>query len=122
MRPLSNHPFLAAVCLAFLSLARPGLAQDAASDQIVITGDDIGSAYGAPGGFSRTRFAPLTTAYVLPPWTFYFGEIYEGTAFRHGPPDHMFTQELEMGLPGRFGIAAEGSFERFNGGGGPRTA
>jgi hypothetical protein len=61
------------------------------------------------------------TAYVLPPWHFYFGEIYEGDIFRHGFPDHLFSQEIEMGLPGRFGIATEGQFERFNGGGGMKT-
>ena len=59
---------------------------------------------------------------MLPPWTFYFGSIYEGDAFRHGPPDHLFTQEVELGLPYRFGVAAETSFERFNGGGGPSSA
>ncbi|MFL6514450.1 MAG: hypothetical protein ACJ8M1_05445 [Chthoniobacterales bacterium] len=90
-------------------------------EQVVVTSDDVGSAYGAPGGFSRTRVAPLTTAYVLPPWTFYLGTIYEGDAFRHGPPDHLFTQEIEMGLPYRFGVAVETSFERFNGGGGPAS-
>src|SRR3954465_13591283 len=89
--------------------------------QVVVTSDDIGTAYGAPGGFSRTRFAPLTTAYVLPPWTFYLGAIYEGDAFRHGPPDHRFTSEVEMGLPYRFGVAVETTFERFNGGGGNQT-
>src|SRR5204863_2049808 len=96
-------------------------AQETTSESIVVTGDDIGSAYGAPGGFSRTRFAPLTTAYVLPPWTFYFGSIYEGDAFKEGKPDHIFTQEVELGLPYRFGIAAEAAFERFNGGGGPSS-
>ena len=96
-------------------------AQANTSDEVVVRGDDIGSAYGAPGGFSRTRFAPLTTAYVLPPGVFYFGEVYEGDAFRHGPPDHLFTQELEVGLPYRFGVAVESQFERFNGGGGPET-
>jgi hypothetical protein len=101
-----------------LALDHRALAQAAAAEQIVVTGDDVGSAYGAPGGFSRTRFSPTTTAYVLPPWTFYFGEIYEGDAFRHGPPDHLFTQEIEMGLPYRFGVAAESNWERFNGGGG----
>ena len=30
---------------------------------------------------------------------------------RHGPSDHRFTQELEVGLPHRFGLAAEASFE-----------
>ena len=109
-----------ALCFAFAlaPITRQTAIAQTASDEIVITGDDIGSAYGAPGGFSRTRFAPGTTAYVLPPWTFYLGEIYEGDAFRHGPPDHLFTQEVEMGLPHRFGIAAEADFERFNGGGG----
>jgi hypothetical protein len=90
-------------------------------ERVVVTGDDVASAYGAPGGLSRSRFAPLTTAYVLPPWTWYFGEIYEGNAFRHGFPDHTFTQEVEMGLPYRFGLAAEAELERFNGGGGFQT-
>jgi hypothetical protein len=90
-------------------------------EPVVVLGDDIGSAYGAPGAFSRTRFSPLTTSYVLPPWNFYFGTIYEGDAFRHGPPDHLFTQEMELGLPHRFGVATEMSFERFNGGGGPSS-
>src|SRR6478672_10441790 len=105
-------------CLIAIPTAK---AQSTTTDTIVVQGDDIGSAYGAPGAFSRTRFAPLTTSYVLPPWTFYFGTIYEGNAFRHGPPDHLFTQEVEMGLPYRFGVAAETELERFNGGGGFQT-
>ena len=52
----------------------------AAAEEIVITGEEVGSAYGAPKSFSRSRFSNLTNAYVLPPWTFYFGEIYEGAA------------------------------------------
>lgn len=119
LRPvLSRAGFIALLLLALVS---PAPAQNAVSDSIVVTGDDIGSAYGAPGAFSRTRFAPLTTAYVLPPWHFYFGSIYEGNAFREGYPDHTFTQEIEMGLPYRFGVAAEGQFERFDGGGGMQT-
>lgn len=109
---------LAALSLAFTQSAR---AQAAASEDIVITGEEVGSAYGAPPAFSRGRYSNITGAYVLPPWNFYFGTIYEGTAFRHGPPDHLFTQEIEMGLPYRFGVAVETSFERFNGGGGPST-
>ena len=106
-------------CCAF---ANPSAsAQEATSPRVTVTGDDIGSAYGAPGAFSRTRFAPLTTAYVLPPWTFYFGTIYEGNAFREGLPDNLFTEEIELGLPHRFGVAAETKFERFNGGGGLST-
>jgi hypothetical protein len=114
-------PALALALVAYLGATPTLNAQTAASEPIVVTGDDVRSAYGAPGAFSRTRFAPLTTAYVLPPGTFYFGEIYEGDAFRHGPPDHIFTQELEVGLPYRFGAAAELALERFNGGGGVKT-
>jgi hypothetical protein len=108
--------------LVFMAINRSAHAQTAAEEQIVITGEEVGSAYGAPPGFSRAKFSTLTNAYVLPPWAFYFGEIYEGDAFRHGPPDHLFTQEIEMGLPYHFGIATEATFERFNGGGGPSTA
>src|SRR3954468_23844171 len=97
-------------------------AQEAISESVVVTGEtDIRSAYGAPGTFSRTRFSPTTTAYVLPPFQFLLATIYEGDAFQHGPPDNIFTQELEMGLPHRFGIAAETALERFNGGGGFET-
>ena len=111
--------------LLFLSLALVGWFITSASAQteerVVVSGDDVTSAYGAPGGLSRSRFSPTTTAYVLPPWTWYFGTIYEGDAFRHGFPDHTFTQEVEMGLPYRFGLAAETQLERFNGGGGFQT-
>src|SRR5437016_12766360 len=111
-------PVLALVLFAYLGATPAVNGQTTGSEEVVVTGDDIASAYGAPGGLSRSRFAPLTTAYVLPPWTFYFGEIYECDAFRHGPPDHLFTQEVELGLPHRFGVAAETELERFNGGGG----
>src|SRR6266480_3244008 len=114
-------PVLALALFTYLGATPAVNGQTAASERIVVTGDDVASAYGAPGGLSRSRFAPLTTAYVLPPWTFFIGEIYEGDAFRHGPPDHLFTQEVEMGLPYRFGVAVETSFERFNGGGGPAS-
>ncbi len=96
-------------------------AQSTVEQEIVVTGEEVPSAYGAPPGFSRSRFSNITQAYVLPPWAFFFGEIYEGQGFRHGPPDHLFTQEIEMGLPYRFGIAGEAKFERFNGGGGAET-
>ena len=72
------------------------------------------SAYGAPGAFSRSRFSAVTTAYVLPPWGVYTGLIYEGDVFPHGPMDNLFTQEIEVGLPYRFGIAVENQVEHFN--------
>src|SRR6266704_1185296 len=90
-------------------------AQTAASEQIVVTGEEVPSAYGAPPGISRSRFSPLTNAYVLPPGAVYAGLIYEGDAFRHGCPDHLFTEEVEVGLPYRCGAAFEMGQERFNG-------
>lgn len=82
---------------------------------LVVTGDELRGAYGAPGSFSRSRFSPLTTAYVLPPGSVYAALIYEGDAFRKGKPDHLLTQEVEVGLPYRFGLAIENRIERFAG-------
>src|SRR5437667_11993445 len=96
-------------------------AQVSTEEAIVVTAEEVPSAYGAPPGLSRSRFSNVVNAYVLPPWSFFFGELYEGQGFRHGPPDHLFTQEIEMGLPYRFNIAAEAGFERFDGGGGAQT-
>ena len=100
------------------------MAQTARQEEVVITAEEVPgvpSAYGAPPTFSRSRFSNAVNAYVLPPWAFFFGELFEGQGFRHGPPDYLFTQEIEMGLPYRFNIAAETQFERFNGGGGAQT-
>jgi hypothetical protein len=108
-------------CLISPAANHSALAQAVSEQEVVVTGEEVPSAYGAPPGLSRSRFSNTTQAYVLPPWAFFVGEIYEGQAFRHGPPDHLFTQEVEMGLPYRFGVAAEAKFERFNGGGGPET-
>src|SRR5438445_515440 len=115
-------PLIASGCLLFFASNQSVRAQSAISEQeVVVSGEEVPSAYGAPPGFSRSRFSNTTQAYVLPPWAFFFGEIFEGQGFRHGPPDYRFTQEVEMGLPYRFGVAAEAQFERFNGGGGAET-
>src|SRR5215467_6441269 len=103
-------------------------AQATTEEPVVVTApagpsayEEVPSAYGAPPEFSRSRFSNVVNAYVLPPWAFFVGELFEGVGFRHGPPDYLFTQEVEMGLPYRFNIAAESQFERFNGGGGAQT-
>ena len=109
------------VALTFFGSNHSSLAQATTEQTIVITGEEVPSAYGAPPGFSRARFSNAVNAYVLPPWAFFFGELFEGQGFRHGPPDYLFTQEIEMGLPYRFNVAAETELERFNGGGGVQT-
>src|SRR5438067_11422055 len=107
---------LFSMCLVYFTLEQSTLAQSTVYEEpIVITGEEVPSAYGAPPGISRARFSPTVTAYVLPPGAVYGGIIYEGDVFRHGPPDHLFTQDIEVGLPHRLGAAFELSQERFNG-------
>jgi hypothetical protein len=103
--------------LFFLCLAGPHSlsAQTAASSRIVVTGEEVPSAYGAPPGMSRARFSSLVSAYVLPPGSVYAGLIYQGDALRFNRPDHRFTQEVEVGLPYRFGLALENTVETFRG-------
>ena len=91
-------------------------AQEAVTIQPVhVTGEEVPSSYGATPGFSRSRFSNLTQAYVLPPGAVFAGLIYQGDALRFNRPDHMLTQEIEIGLPCRFGIAFENSIESFRG-------
>jgi len=111
-------PLIGSALLTSFAIVPPLRGQSELEQSVVVQGEELPSSYGAPPGFSRTRTSPNTTAYVLPPWSFLFATIYEGDVFEHGPPDHIFTQEAEMGLPYRFGLAAETAFERFNGGGG----
>ena len=120
---------IAGICFLSPALNVSVHAQASSTEQpVVVTApeppsayEEVPSAYGAPPEFSRSRFSNAVNAYVLPPWAFFFGELYEGQGFRDGPPDHLFTQEIEMGLPYRFNVAAETQLERFNGGGGVQT-
>src|SRR5215472_3242531 len=86
---------IACTCLIFIAGNRSSFAQ-ATEQPIVVTAEEVPSAYGAPPAFSRSRFSNAVNAYVLPPWSFFFGELFEGQGFRHGPPDYLFTQEVEM--------------------------
>ena len=86
----------------------------ASESEIVVRGDELPSAYGAPGSFSRSRFSTLTNAYVLPPGGVFAGLIYQGDYFNHGPSDNSLTQEVEIGLPYRFGVAFENQIEFAN--------
>ena len=107
--------FRAAVFFCGLFVGGTMFAQALNSEPVVVRGEELPSAYGAPPDFSRTRFSNLTNAYVLPPGGVYVGMIYQGDALRFNQPDHMFTQEIEVGLPYRFGIAMENSIEHFRG-------
>jgi hypothetical protein len=116
--PLSNRLLLPALPLtvfAYFAATSALNAQAVTSENITIVGEEVPSAYGAPPGISRSRFSPIVNAYVLPPWAVYTGIIYQGDALRFNRPDHMFTQEIELGLPARFGVAIENAVEGFRG-------
>jgi hypothetical protein len=89
--------------------------QTVQSERLIVTGEEVSSSYGATPGFSRSRFSNLTQAYVLPPGAVFAGLIYQGDSLKFNRPDHMLTQEIEIGLPNRFGIAFENSIENFRG-------
>jgi hypothetical protein len=91
------------------------LSQTAASPQIEVTAQPLPSAYGAPTSFSQSRFSPLTNAYVLPPGAVYASLIYEDDVVHFRPPDHHWTQEVEIGLPYRFNVAFENNVQHFDG-------
>jgi hypothetical protein len=94
----------------------PLWAQDAASEEeIVVTGQELPSAYGAPDGFSQSRFSPLVNAYVLPPGEVYTSLIYENDVVHYRSPDHHWTQECEIGLPYRINLAIENDVQRYDG-------
>lgn len=116
--------FLFTVLSGFLFLSGNALAQEpvapsgdasAAPGRVVVKDSAVLSAYGAPVEFSGSRFSSLTNAYVLPPGVVYAGLIYEGNVLRYSKPDHLFTQEIEVGLPYRFNVAIESSVESFAG-------
>ncbi len=84
-------------------------------ERVLVRDSEVLSAYGAPAEFSGSRFASLTNAYVLPPGVVYAGLIYQGDALRFSQPNHLFTQEVEVGLPYRINIAVENSIQSFAG-------
>lgn len=104
---------LAALFLSAFPSTLP--AQTALSERLVVTGEEVPSAYGAPPSFSRNRFSNLTNSYVLPPGAVYVGLIYQGNSQSFNRPDHFLTQEIELGLPNRFGVAIENGIQNFRG-------
>jgi hypothetical protein len=103
------------VCLVFFPLNQPVRAQVTAAGPVVVTGEELPTAYGAPVSFSQSRFSPTTNAYVLPPGAVYSSLIYENDVVHFRSPDHTFTQEIEVGLPYRINLAVENSVERNDG-------
>ncbi|HSP46410.1 MAG TPA: hypothetical protein VLO30_10485 [Chthoniobacterales bacterium] len=107
---------IAALAISLIVWNQSLHAEEAVTTQTInVTGEEVPSSYGATPGLSRSRFSNLTQAYVLPPGAVFAGLIYQGDALRFNRPDHMLTQEIEIGLPHRFGIAFENSIENHRG-------
>src|SRR3954470_348560 len=66
--------------------------------------NELASAYGAPPDLSHGRISTLTKSYVLSPFSFELETGYDGSYFRDDVPAHIFSDEIEMGLPARFTI------------------
>ena len=108
--------FAGAAAILGIAGGQPLHGQEAVTTQTVnVSGEEVPSSYGATPGFSRSRFSNLTQSYVLPPGAVYVGLIYQGDSLKFNRPDHMLTQEIEIGLPNRFGLAFENSVENHRG-------
>src|ERR1700730_12504670 len=101
--------------LSFLAINHSSHAQSGAAEPIVVTGEELPTAYGAPVSFSQSRFSPTTNAYVLPPGAVYASLIYEDAVGQFRRPVHDFTIETEAGLPYRINLAMETDIEHYAG-------
>src|SRR4051794_25503859 len=97
--------------VAFLASAMAAVAQENESRVIVeAEAGELPSAYGAPPDLSHGRISTLTKSYVLAPFSCEFEAGYEGDFFRDNAPLHLFRQEIELGLPGRFTVGVQNEF------------
>jgi len=71
--------------------------------------------YGAPEWVSQRRWA-TTRAYVLPTWQVEFESWWKGKFPKHGgDQEHLFQEEIAVGLPHRFQLDLYGNFEKNEG-------
>jgi hypothetical protein len=110
LKPIAPLTLITAVGL---SLSAAAFGQTISDEQVVVTGEELPSAYGAPTCFSQSRFSPITNAYVLPPGAIYASLIYQDAVVHFRRPDHDFTIETEAGLPYRINIAMESDIEHY---------
>lgn len=60
-------------------------------------------------------FSPFTGAYLRPAGEVYASFIYEADVVHYRRPDHIFTEEIELGLSNRINVAVKNAVERYDG-------
>lgn len=92
-------------------------AQEESERRIVVEAEaaELPSAYGAPPDLSHGRISTLTKSYVLSPFSFEVEAGFVGEVFRDHSPAHLFQQEIEIGLPGRFTVGIQNQCEHVAG-------
>src|ERR1700730_5097509 len=113
LKQLKSIAPLTLITAVSLALSAAAFGQTVSNEQVVVTGEELPGAYGAPTSFSQSRFSPITNAYVLPPGAIYTSLIYEDAVVHFRKPDHDFTIETEAGLPYRINIAMETDIEHY---------
>jgi hypothetical protein len=108
--PFGNGLLRAAVSLGFLGclVAQETLYSHAAtSEHLIVTSEAIADAYGATSSFCGSQSANLDNASVLPARAVLAGSTYQGDTSCFSYSDFMLTAQVEIGLPGEFGVAFE---------------
>lgn len=110
------------ICCA-LVLRSPALGQQSAAPNVVVTGEnetehdqftELGE-YAQPAWAERSRMSSTTSVYVLSPYEFFVGNIWEGNFGRHGGSTHELTQEIDFGLLHRFELGVENELDVIRG-------
>lgn len=90
-------------------------AEENETRNVVVTGEneaehdeftELGE-YAQPAWAERSRMSSTTSVYVLSPYEFFVGNIWEGNFGRTGGPTHDLTQEIDVGLLHRFELGIE---------------
>lgn len=98
-------------CVLALGIVR---AEENESRNVVVTGEDESEhdqftemgEYAQPAWAERSRMSSTTSVYVLSPFEFFVGNIWEANV-RHDRTTHELTQEIDLGLPHRFELGVE---------------
>jgi hypothetical protein len=99
--------------IAVTGIVTAAQAQERTEREIVVSAADAGEEFEEPGGYGqpqwaeRSRASAMTKLYVLSPFEVFVGVLSESDFLRRDKSVHDLTQEIEIGLPGRFELDFE---------------